>query len=239
MAPARAFAFNGTDSQYIQFLERLLLQNPDTLPTLSSPRRTESRDPLTPSPSPSHEVEFTFVQEDPSQTISTEAQWVGKMKRLIEKTPPASEWWEQLVRRGIDSVETNHTIITCLLHGSGPVSSMDMSTKDTYSSFRMTILLQRVSHYAAIIRQCSSLVARIQCLQKFVFVCLCIVLEFEGVAKGDVHQLMILVITAGSPDYLDRTLKGVKWMNMLIDELTTCGWGNRASELLMICRLLW
>ena len=97
--------------------------------------------------------------------------------------------------------------------------------------------MERVTRYAAVLQNYKSIMTKVQALQRFIFVCLCVVLQAEGVATDQVNSVMRMLISDTGGKYLERVRKGVMWMNTLIDDLAGIGWGSRASELLMLCEL--
>jgi hypothetical protein len=139
----------------------------------------------------------------------------------------------------IDSVEGNHIIITSLLHGGNPVSTSTASTapyrSGNFQGLRDDIL-HRVQNNASILWNSGAIAVMVQRLQNFLLVCLCNVLQFEEFPEDDIDQIMRTIIP-GEKSYLSKVRKGDRRTNALIDKLSSRGWGNRGSELLVLCKL--
>jgi hypothetical protein len=121
-------------------------------------------------------------------------------------------------------------IITGLLHGVNLKSTSTASSQlATFLESKDAVLPQRAETYATILRK--SVATAILVL----FFCLYIVLHFEAVPEYHIDRLMCLAISCAGKSYPSKIRKGVNWANTLIDELNRRGWGNRGSELLMLC----
>ena len=71
--------------------------------------------------------------------------------------------------------------------------------------------------------------------QKFIVLCICTVLSQMGASKAMLVDITRICFGDISQDYTIRLWRTAVFLNQLVDGLGFRGWGNRASELLLIC----
>ena len=71
--------------------------------------------------------------------------------------------------------------------------------------------------------------------QKFIVLCICAVLSQIGASKPALVDITRICFGDVSEEYALRLWRIAIFLNQLVDSLGFRGWGNRASELLLLC----
>jgi hypothetical protein len=160
--------------------------------------------------------------------------WKKAADALIKATPAAKEWktpW--IVKDPVTSYDCHSP--TKLILGSSPP---DEVSEDVETGFKDEALA-KAAHFARTIRYCgdtADLLFKIKCFREIVLASICIVLLDCGKLQKDVDSVMKIHISNAKPKHLNRLRYGAKWANSLVNELHWHGWGNRAQEVLFLCK---
>jgi hypothetical protein len=103
---------------------------------------------------------------------------------------------------------------------------------------RDSLLLNQVATYANAVmtRESNASVAiMLANYQKFLVLSACAVLYATNISETHIFEIVRICTGLVSDDYCKRMLRIAVFLNEMIDSLNAKGWGNRASELLLIC----
>ena len=73
--------------------------------------------------------------------------------------------------------------------------------------------------------------------QKFLLICVCVVLLEIGLPEERVNDVMIICFGNCQRKYLRSLRRTAVWMNRLVDHLSIRGWKDRAGELFLLCEI--
>ena len=158
---------------------------------------------------------------------------------MIIKTPKASNWWTELAIIDADTVEQNGRVISFLLDGELSVAHLlPVQSNEGAPKSPPNWLVQCVTSYAQVCttrEKHTTFAIMLVHFQKFLLVCLCIVLRELEQPREEVYRILRVGIADASDRYLDIIMRAVVWMNEAVDSLDIHGWNNRAAYLLLIC----
>lgn len=248
--------FNGSDLEYVAYLEQTIIQlrqqiqvhsffagkNIVSLP--SSPPASETSESGHQAPanssdshSPLQIIHFEPKSHQAKRRRCEAPSWMRCAKALIEETPKAQHWDDALMQNGIFDIMTTNGAVTHLLDTSFEPNSSALTTVPV--GIENETVLDYVKAYAratATRARRASVALALANFQKFLVLSSCAVLLDSGVSIAGVFDAVrICTGTDATDNYCKRTLQTAKYLNSLIDTLDMNGWGHRASELLLVC----
>ena len=248
--------FEGTPLDYISYLESVVIslrRRRSSCPTWGHPRdATRQQTPVTSSPL-KRPRELQIIQYDP--TIDSRAQtsqerepkkkrpqWKEQALTLIRETPDANTWMTKLKEKGIfDAMCSGNAVSSLLLLDEGYLAPIE-PTLSTTQVRRCASPLARIENYARVSMQreiSASMATALANFQKFLVLSSCAVLLETGTTLEDAYRVVRICIgNDATNEHCRRILRGCQFVHELMDNLYMSGWGLRAFELLLICKLI-
>lgn len=194
---------------------------------------------------PRHSFQFISYQpcgEQPKRR-KPNGPWQKFATHLVEKTPKAQNWWFAVKESGIDEAMSTGKIAAFLLDRDCPTPSSSSRAIEVSVSQDggNDALLTRLTSYArvAMLRETNATMMMVLAnFQKFLVLSSCAVLRASGVSIESVHDIVKVCIGDIGEVYCRRTLRVAIFLNELIDKLDARGWGSRASELFLLCKVV-
>jgi hypothetical protein len=243
----RLFDFQGTDSDYIKFLESKLLEA-KIIPSSSThlnPRRSKST--LAPLKESS---KFQFVICKPklnqiprSPQPPTLPKWRKLLYDFIGSIPVGEEKWKAArCDAGIYTMKSNRQAIQLML---GRETESIFPSQNQLSAQAPIIqpadneqLISRACKYGKFISAFAgggNFALRVAEYQKLIFTSYCIVLLKAGNTKETIYSMMREYINKNFDDKtLERYRSGALWVNQCIATLLRYGWGHRSWEIFLL-----
>ena len=225
--------FPGSEHEYVQFLEQALI-------SLRAHHRSCVTSCTAGSENTLNIIQWTPVAKRPRTDSPT---WKEDARTLVKSTPKANQWWQAIRANGIYEPLSNGNAAAYVLDSQ---CSLVQSATATALFAKATAaersgLLARVAAYAhtAIRRETTATAAiMLANFQKLLVLSSCAVLNQTGSPKEDVFDIVKICIGPVGDRYCRQTLRTAVYLNQLVDMLSSHGWGERASDLLLICECL-
>lgn len=241
---------------YISYLEGVVIslrRRRSSCPTCGPPRdATCQQTPVASSPL-KRPRELEIVQFDPTadsraqtsqkrEPKKTKPQWKEQALTLIRETPDANTWTTKLKEKGIfDAMCSGNAVSSLLLLDVGDFAPIERTLSMTQVR-RCASPLARTENYARVSmeREISASVATaLANFQKFLVLSSCAVLLGTGTPLEDAYKVVRICIgNNATNEHCRRILRGCHFVHELMDNLYMSGWGLRAFELLLICKLI-
>ena len=167
--------------------------------------------------------------------------WMPLAKKLLELTPLAADWWKETEFFNLETIMQGGMAAQFVLDGSTKTLSIPRR-KETEVSYNYGTeecwLLNAAKGYA---ETAANRALTVECVlmlvnfQKFIVLCVCAVLSQMGASKAALVDITRICFGDISEEYALRLWRTAVFLNQLVDGLGFRGWGNRASELLLIC----
>lgn len=175
-----------------------------------------------------------------SRKTSGNAPWKQLAKTLIRETPLAKDWAYILRNKGVYDMMSTGKAVMILLgseYGSNAPTGQDqrLAIEDEQGVFRRVAAYARTAAQKGVDASAALMFAN---FQKFLVFCLCNVMRDNGLPLNDVYEIVRICLGKISDDYCCRVLRATVYLNQLVDALYMEGWGLRASELLLLCKLM-
>ena len=253
----RIDGFTGTQKQYVAYLERQVIRyrhEKSVIETSSPPVRTalQAQDSVSAQETehPSHRrrdhlstkqnasPEFVFWSPDQKRSPQNAA-WIKLAKGLVKDTPSAKEWVDKTRELGISS---DARAIVFLISNDFEAQTYMETKGNAISSPPITewtaIESLQIHAQATVQRQDRArLTLRFTRFSHFLILSASFVLLHHGAPRQEVITVVKICMGKNvSEKYAMDILRVVRFLNRTIDTLDAHGWGNRASQLLLICR---
>lgn len=168
------------------------------------------------------------------------APWRRLAQTLVQETPFANDWAGTLRVNGVHDMMSTGKAVTILL---GPeyepnaptIQDRPHAIVDEQGAFGRVREYARAATQKGLDAAAALMLAN---FQKFLVFCLCNVMRDSGIPLGDVYGIVRICLGNVTDDYCCRVLRAAVYLNQLVDALYMDGWGLRASELLLLCKLL-
>jgi hypothetical protein len=240
--PYKIDDFTGTQEQYIAHLEALVISCRQRHQDSSNAHNfNASTSPPVKKRKSGRFVQWTPREERPPPEGAScgTPKWKPIAETLVKEIPKASEWAEKLDILGIRSV----TAVTFLINDGSPTqmqTNAPLNRELTPPSTTERLLpLQRLKEYALTMAQYSTRAVatiRLTNLSQFIILSSCLVFRELAGPKQDIYDIVKVSVGRDiSEKYIEELLRTVRFINLSIDTFNTEGWGDRASELLLIC----
>ena len=151
------------------------------------------------------------AEDSGKEARTNSTQWVKLVDQIIENIPPAQDWKAAKKSFGLRSLEDEYRIIASLCGSAVAPGSFEAGVRGCMSKIRLRQLLNNFDH--------------------LISTSMCCVLERSGMPLDVVNRTMQLTLSNVGPRQLIRCRNGAKWVNKIIDELASAGWGLRATEI--------
>jgi hypothetical protein len=172
--------------------------------------------------------------ENPSKKAQPEP-WRKTADALIKATPVAEKWKTPWV--------VNDTVTSYNCHSPSQLifgTPLRNAISGDVENGSQEEVLARAANFARSIRyygDTADLCKKIQCFQEIVLGSVCVYLLDCGIPQEDVDSVMKIHISNAGPKHLSRLRNGAKLASSFVNGLHWNGWGNRAGELLFLCKL--
>ena len=246
-AHRRVFPFDGSDLEYIQYLESMLLNSQSLL----NPSRSNAHQP-SPRPRSGHQNFINLSgrsfansrnKKNPSKSPTVLVQWERDLKKFLSSISRAGKWDDAREAAGFATIDKNKLAIQLLL--GRPTSSF--SNLELYDGEAKPLqplddaeMIMRGCHYGRFVARCEDdgkFTVRIAKYQQLVFVCYCTVLLFVGNSKDTINWMMRQFISDSDDKNLEKYRSGCLWVNKCIVELLKHRWGHKSWEIFILCAL--
>ena len=187
---------------------------------------------------------WDFVPYDPTKVPEPRNrgshQWKPVAQKLISSTPAGVDWWDKIQTLGLHHVMQDGAAAQFVLHAS-PLPSFGMrevaGTLDNRESEEGSLIhaAKLYAQRAASHELSTQCVLSLVNLQKLVLLGTCFVLSQIGVSRDPLVEITRICFGNISEEHAVRLWRVGLFVNELVDGLALRGWGNRASELLLIC----
>ncbi|KAG8531614.1 uncharacterized protein KY384_003245 [Bacidia gigantensis] len=166
--------------------------------------------------------------------------WMPLAKKLVDITPLAADWWKKAEFFNLETIMQGGVAAQFVLDGSTKTLSIPRQ-KEIEVSYNYGAeecwLLSAAKGYA---ETAANRALTVECVlmlvnfQKFIVLCICAVLSQMGASKAALVDITRICFGDVSEEYALRLWRTAIFLNQLVDGLGFRGWGNRASELLLI-----
>lgn len=225
--------FPGSEHDYVKFLEQAVT-------SLRAHHRFCTTSCTTTSENTLNIIQWT---PEAKRARTDSPTWKEDARTLVKSTPKANQWWQAIRANGIYEPLSNGNAAAYVLDSQcslvEPATTTALFARATASE--RSGLLARVAAYAhtAIRRETTATAAiMLANFQKFLILSTCAVLNQTGSPKEDVFDIVKICIGPVGDRYCRQTLRTAVYLNQLVDMLSSHGWGERASDLLLICECL-
>ena len=238
--------FQGTDIEYIGYLESKVAQLSNLRPAPDSP----------PSPTPSHEgvneesdndAAVTFIEFDPStlprlakRRRTTSLRWRIEMGEMLREISDMRDWSLKRASVGLSSSSDLLSAFDMIIHGTvvprgpAPEPGADFCLVSHEPDSPTLRLLSSYAKATATLRIGKTFMSQIVGFRVLVFVSICCVSLYHGVEKSLIDQVMRECISDSDDKNLDRLRSGALWVNRMMATLAPT-LHHRASELFVLC----
>jgi hypothetical protein len=164
-------------------------------------------------------------------------------KRLVVITPLAADWWKETESLNLHTIMQGGMAAQFVLDGMTKTLLITRREETEVSYDGVTEecwLLNAARAYAEI---AANRALSVECylmfvnFQKFLVLCVCGVLSQTGASKPALVDITRICFGNIGEEYAFRLWRTAVFLNQLVDGLGFRGWGNRASELLLICEV--
>lgn len=256
MMPPRLYQFDGTDNDYIKFLEDVVVKFKEhhsscsvrPLDVLPQPYAVKPNAETTGCSQLSSigkrkrsPEQYQIIHWDPPRSVTAEAntsgsRWKQDAQKLIRATPNAEDWTKAVQKADLCGIIGTEQAASYLLDQGTALSPVSVTTT---LQDRSLALLDRIRSYAISTsrrKASASTLVKLAAFQQFLLLSACVVLRATKTAT-DSSVVEIVKICIGDRDkrYCRRVLDAVLYVNRLVDSLSAQGWGDRAAELVMLC----
>ncbi|KAJ5549935.1 hypothetical protein N7461_004633 [Penicillium sp. DV-2018c] len=245
-APKRVFPFEGSDEEYINYLESMLLEAQIRLQTSSRPSHQSRQSPTNPRSGQRHFINLSdrsFIKVPNQRRFVQQPrtpQWEREFNKFLSSIPNAQKWSEAREATGFASVEKNRLAIQLLLgRPASSEASVDAHHREI-PSLRPADdqdMIVRGCDYGRFVIRCEDdgkFAVRVAKYQQLVFVCYCTVLIHVGNSKDTVNWMMRQFISDSDDKNLERYRSGCLWVNRCIADLLKHRWGYKSWEIFML-----
>lgn len=252
----RAFPFEGSDSDYIRFLESSLFSllsqrrppgSPDVRHILGEDVNRAAEIPMsTCSPSeplsqqPRLEI-IPYRHGEKRNYLKERPRWQKQLDEFRRGIPGITQWQKLRKESAYMTSTQNKLVIDALLE----TPSWVELNKPTLAPTVLTICTPKYGSWirnsysyargTADLQLQTRLAIKIGYFRELMVVSTCVVMEKAGVALKDIDAIMAACVrSTGSSNMLDYR-RGAVWANKCISELSEKGWGNLSSEVFLLC----
>jgi hypothetical protein len=244
MAASRVGNYQGPIENYVSHLERKLKQYEELLDRYyhyfqiaQSPSPT-NLEPCQPPISQCDPRSISSAGTHPrvgsvaSQLQKGPRQWEVELNKFLSEIPTRDSWEKRRQEVGLNSKDDFAYVLATLLGPKSPGKTLEPAGTTAPSPS-----IERAYHFAVStskLGQNSQLLMKTLLFRQLLLASYCEVLVKRGEPPCDVDKILSVGLQGKS---LDRYRKGAVWVNRRISELYSCGWGDRGSELFLLCEI--
>lgn len=242
----RIFPFDGSDLDYIRYLESRLLNAERLLSSSSNSDSSQASKPRRGHPNFINLSDKSFPkiakQKKALKPQTGRSQWEKDLKKLLSSVPPPDKWNDAREKAGFATIEKNRLAIQLLLGR----PSRSISEIEHYDGKDAPLLpgddidlFLKGCQYGMFVSRCEvdgQFAIRIASYQQLVFVSYCTVLISAGNSHESINWMMRQFISNSDDRNLEKYRSGCVWVNRCIFELLQHRWGYKSWETFMLCR---
>jgi hypothetical protein len=175
-----------------------------------------------------------------SQPQGKPLQWDRELKKFLSKIPTPDSWEKRRQKLGLNSKEDFVHVLATLVGARIPGRTFQptgISAVGFAGATAPSPSLKRAYIFAVSTSQLgqnTELLKKTLSFRHLLLASYCEVLVQTGEPADDVDQIMSVGLQRKS---LERYRRGAVWVHRRIAELYSCGWGDRASELFLLCEI--
>ena len=222
--------FQGSDSEYIIYLERKV---------------TQLTRPHSPPSSPQADVgdKLRFVPFEPGTLATcgktTPNRWQNEMDKMLGSFPGDGDWSSKRESTGL-STESKLLLAFDIITGiSMPSVKPTTVGSNLLAPAELDTAFRLVGGYAKSVAAMNTekvFTTQIVNFCNVIFMSQCCDLLYQGVEASRVDDLMKICISKSDPKNLGVLRRGAIWVNRMIRVLAGDGLGQRASEAFVLCK---
>lgn len=252
----RAFAFEGSDEDYIAFLETQLSAALDpnsgrtfppspSISTQDEDLKIFYYDPVAHCDREHLESNGSVIIPQPRHSPGipfVEPQGLKELRSFITDVGNIHSWENKKREIGLSSSSTNQFAVQALRGQATTSSICEPGGSRHYPSIfppDKEVLIRRGCEYGALAHERElhgDLILHLAKFQQLIFVSLCSVMIYDGTPKEVVNWMMRRYVSDTTPENLKRLRLGSIWVNRCIADLLEKGWGFRSWEVFLLCQ---
>ncbi|CZT13939.1 uncharacterized protein RAG0_17549 [Rhynchosporium agropyri] len=180
---------------------------------------------------------LSIISFIPEPAESRQAQQVPKWQKtaaqVVDDIPSADDWDVRRKEVNLFTVEENYFAIAAISGGIRPSRSLcPMPTEPGLGPIDLARAYARMTKTS---EGNAAFTCRLHYFHELVFVSLCAVLEASGYPPEEINETMRIYVSDTEDINLKRLRRGALWANSAIRRLAEAGWGDRATELFLLC----
>ena len=181
---------------------------------------------------------LTVISFTPQLSESRQApkvpKWQKTAAQVVDGVPSADDWDLRRKEVNLFTVEENYLAIAAISGGIQPsVSQCPMPIEPGLGPIDLARAYATMTKTSA---SSAAFTCRLHFFHELVFVSLCAVLEASGYPVEDINETMRNYVSDTEAINLKRLRRGALWANSAICRLAEAGWGDRATELFLLCQ---
>jgi hypothetical protein len=239
MSPERIDRFVGTPQEYREYLCRQLLDRlrfypPDQLEEMVLEVRRRNPGHTLQIESSNTSLASNIPTQSQQQNSQPKKQWERELGKFLVELPCPDTW--DAVRQNLGlgpGISLSHVLNRLLCGGSGNI--LESTTSDAIDVSRHSALLQPAYRFASLTRQCrkeAHLAGALSCFREILLASYCYILKH---VESDQAAAEVMKCAHLSETTVNRYYAGARWVNQQINTLYSRDWGDRATELFLIC----
>ncbi|KAH7330019.1 hypothetical protein BKA65DRAFT_48318 [Rhexocercosporidium sp. MPI-PUGE-AT-0058] len=180
---------------------------------------------------------LTVISFIPQPSESKQArkvpQWLKTAVQVIKDVPSADDWDVKRREANLFTVDENYHAIAAISGGVLPSRSQyHLPTEPDLGPIDLARAYARITKLS---EGNAAFTCRLHSFHELVFVSLCAVLEASGYPVDEINETMRIYVSHTEDINLKRLRHGALWANSAICRLAEAGWGDRATELFLLC----
>lgn len=246
----RRFSFQGSDAQYIDFLEQRLLSLVETNVVHVQPdshSTSHGRQPNTRRPSLQNSEqtnELSIISYNPKSATKNLTKLPRSQKHidnLLNTIPDATVWTQWRKDNGFHTAEQNRYVILSLTSTQAVeldrLSRLPSAIADIDIPERVGEWVRTSYAYASqnlTLEEKGKIAAKLSAFRQIILVSTCVVMLSVGISVRVVDSILRTCVKATEPRQLERYRHAACWVNKCIQHLSAEGWGHRSTEIFFL-----
>ena len=167
--------------------------------------------------------------------------WKIKADQLVRASPKADGWLRRIAELGLDKAMRTGAAARAMLESSYKLSGQPTSSSSVAQPLALIDCLEKYARVAKERASGASLELMLANFQKLLVLSSCVVLYADANTTSSKKRIYeVLKVCFGERTELSCVdlLRTGRLINELLDSLNASGWGDRASELYLICKVI-
>ena len=228
----RRFPFNGSNTEYIKYLENRLTAAigsgslPQPFQFHDTGQQSDEQISSSYVSDPKQQTPFIIWEPDEESSEPLE-RWKLQLKQLIKDIPVITKWAEQREKYGLNTIQDNQRVIDLLLGKPDGTKKTKIETVPFIpTSSSITTWVANSYTYAcqtANLEKKSQLDLTIARFRRIIVASGCDIMWKMGVLVDDIDRIMKASVSDTGYRNLEAHRRGARWINKCIPELSTNG----------------